>query len=129
MNWVHNSLHPNARGHDAMRAAFLQWLDARAGEDDTGDSDDGEPPEAAQPSGGDRPCVGETGGDLEACSWNWMARQFAGFVLTQGWLVLVAVAGAWLLALQSVRLWRTIFGSPPRDREPVATEGATLDVG
>jgi lysophospholipase L1-like esterase len=26
--WLHNSLHPNERGHDAMRATFTAWLDA-----------------------------------------------------------------------------------------------------
>jgi hypothetical protein len=41
-----------------------------------------------------------------------MARQFAGFLLTQGVLVLPAVAGAWVLALLAVRLWREIFGDP-----------------
>jgi lysophospholipase L1-like esterase len=117
MNWVHNSLHPNARGHEAMRAAFVQWLDARAGEDVEGDTgtDDTDDTEAAQPTDDDAPCLDERGSDLESCSWNWMARQFAGFLLTQGLLVLPSVAGAWVLALLAVRLWREIFGEPTTD--------------
>ncbi|MBD3924296.1 hypothetical protein IEZ26_06655 [Nocardioides cavernae] len=29
--WHHNSLHPNERGHAALQAAFLRWLEARGG--------------------------------------------------------------------------------------------------
>ncbi len=36
-NWIHNSLHPNERGHAAMAAAFTGWLSAqtRTGDDGT----------------------------------------------------------------------------------------------
>lgn len=30
-NWVHNSLHPNPDGHEAMAGAFEEWLAANAG--------------------------------------------------------------------------------------------------
>ena len=103
-NWVHNSLHPNARGHEAMRGAFVRWLDDGA---TTGAI-------AAAPAldvDADGPCAGERGDDLEGCSWDWIARELAAFLLWNAWTVLPALAGAWLLCLQTTRLWRAIFGT------------------
>jgi lysophospholipase L1-like esterase len=116
-NWIHNSLHPNARGHEAMRSALVAWLDRHR---------DLRPPEAtddpaprAVPAGGGTgsPCQGETGDALEECASDWTARQTARYLLTRGWLVLPAVFGAWLVALQLIRLWSAIFDDPPASEE------------
>jgi lysophospholipase L1-like esterase len=116
-NWLHNSLHPNARGHEAMRSALVTWLrrppnlhptrlqagagpsalTAAAGEADTAAS----------------PCSGSRGAALESCARSWAAERTARFFLRSGWQLLPLLLGAWLLALPLVRLWWRIFDDQP----------------
>jgi hypothetical protein len=106
LNWVHNSLHPNARGHEAMRGAFVRWLDEGATTAAT-------PPAPTPAVDADGPCTGRTGDALESCSWDWIAREVAAFLLWNAWTLLPALAGAWLLGLQVARGWRAVFEDEP----------------
>jgi hypothetical protein len=105
-NWVHNSLHPNARGHEAMRAALVAWLVAHP------DLPAASPPPddvaAATVDGSHSPCVAAA--DLDSCTKDWMIRELARVLLTEGLLLLPVLAGAWLVALQLLRMWRGVFG-------------------
>jgi lysophospholipase L1-like esterase len=121
-NWLHNSLHPNARGHEAMRSALVAWLRQHpelhplpeqpvAGPTTSPATDDGG-------SATDSPCLGARGKALEGCARNWAAQQTARVVLHSGWRLLPALLGAWLLALPLVRLWSRIFDDhPPQHAE------------
>lgn len=104
-NWIHNSLHPNARGHEAMRAALVKWLvDKPAAPAD----EDGATLVSAV---ADAPCRGEAGDELNRCAQDWMAREAAQTILSPPWLFTMAAIGigAWLLALQLIRLWRMVY--------------------
>jgi hypothetical protein len=110
-NWVHNSLHPNARGHEAMRSALVTWLDRHPDLGPPAPQQD-RPPQAAPAVGTGSPCLGERRAQLDACAQDWAAQEAARYLLRWGWLVLPALLGAWLLALQLVRLWWAVFGEP-----------------
>jgi lysophospholipase L1-like esterase len=113
--WVHNSLHPNARGHEAMRSALVAWL---AGSPDLRPTpaEPPTPPRVAAPSGAE--CLGRTADDLNDCANAWTSRHAAAYVLTRGWLLIPALVGAWLIALQLIRLWRVVFDDPDRPSPP-----------
>jgi lysophospholipase L1-like esterase len=136
-HWVHNSLHPNARGHQAMYGSLVRWLERN---DLVPSSPSAVPPSAAteqpatEPStASGSPCRGETGNALESCASDWMAREAAVWLLTRGWLVAPALVGAWLVALQLVRLWRVVFDDPTPppsvERNAAPRLGAGLDSG
>jgi lysophospholipase L1-like esterase len=122
-NWVHNSLHPNSRGHEAMRSALVTWLDRHPNIGPPG------PPQAARPQAapaierGSSPCLGQRRAALDACAQDWAAQKAARYLLRSGWLVVPALLGAWLVALQLVRLWWSIFG------EPTISPGKQPDAG
>ena len=104
-NWVHNSLHPNARGHEAMRAALVAWL---VGHPDL-PAASAPPDEVAASTGNSHsPCATAT--NLDACTKDWLIRELARVLLTEGLLILPVLAGAWLVALQLLRMWRGVFG-------------------
>jgi hypothetical protein len=113
-NWIHNSLHPNERGHGQMTRVLASWLDAHrrvvAIPDDAG-SGVHQVRSLPQIMGEDftadycgKPNADVDGCDLDSAGWALAgtARFLLGIV-TPGALLLV---GAWLLALavlQSVR--------------------------
>lgn len=101
-NWIHNSLHPNARGHHAMNGALVSWLGQNP---DLTPAPEAVPaPDRAEMNG---TCL--TAADLEGCTGDWMARESARWLLTRGPIAVPAVVGAWLVALQLLRLWWSIF--------------------
>ncbi|HEY7072664.1 MAG TPA: GDSL-type esterase/lipase family protein, partial [Acidimicrobiales bacterium] len=106
--WVHNSLHPNARGHEAMRSALGAWL---AGSPDLRPTP-AEPSAPTRVSSPDATCAGHIGDALNDCANQWTSRHAAAYVLTRGWILLPTLLGAWLLALQLIRLWRVVFDDP-----------------
>jgi hypothetical protein len=107
VNWFHNSLHPNSRGHELMRAAFVQWLD-----------DHPDPAPAAAdldatlaPSATGEECEGQFAEDLTACGDRWVLRSSGRLLLTKGLVGLLLPIGAWLLAVPMIRRWRMFFGA------------------
>jgi hypothetical protein len=107
-NWVHNSLHPNARGHEAMRAAVVAWIEEHP--DPASWPAATAPPAVAAGLSGDGPCVGS--GDVAGCTRDWMARESARLLLTDGFVLVPVLAGGWLVALVLVGAWRALFGEP-----------------
>ena len=117
LNWFHNSLHPNRRGHELMEAEVVRWLDAHP--------DLGNVVAAARP--GDDPatrtataaartgqrCEGRGGPDLNACTDRWMREQNGRFLLTRGLVVLAIALGAWFLAVALIHLWWVVLGGRP----------------
>jgi hypothetical protein len=123
INWFHNSLHPNARGHELMRGALLDWLDAhpdlevvapRPTGDDGGAATIPSPADDAGSSAGE--CKGLGGADVESCTAKWRVQEIGGFLVTKGLVALLVAAGAWLLALPMIHVSRMIFPLTPDDR-------------
>jgi len=104
LNWFHNSLHPNVTGHELMRSSLMAWLEAHPGLTPVAPSD-GVTITPPEPGGGtgDRCRDSE---NLDACTSTWMREQVGWFMLTKGLIALLVAAGAWLLALCLIRLWR-----------------------
>jgi lysophospholipase L1-like esterase len=107
VNWFHNSLHPNARGHAVMGETVVEWFAARP---DLPAS--AEPPtstvDPAASVSDDGPCRGL--GDAEAlqrCTMGWAFQQTARFGLAAAPVVLMIVGGAWLMSLEAVRRYRS----------------------
>jgi hypothetical protein len=113
-NWIHNSLHPNARGHEAMRAALVEWLVANPDRVRPSEAVRVPVPDEAAIFPQGPPCVGAS--DLEACANDWLVRELARFLLVHGLTGVVLLATAWVLAIQLLRPWRALFG----DEFPVA---------
>ncbi len=113
LNWVHNSLHPNARGHEAMRAALVEWLQPRLSNGDipTSEVPDFEVVDVAQDDGDESSeCEGKLDEELESCSWDWAKRELSKVILLgNGLLLLPVAAGAWVTALSVMLLWRRVF--------------------
>jgi hypothetical protein len=133
-NWVHNSLHPNARGHEAMRSALVAWLERHPDLGPPGPPQGAPAPTVPAVSSGS-PCLGERQAALGTCADEWAARLTAQFVLRWGGLLVPVLVGAWLLALQLVRLWWAVFGPPTivsgetshdADAEPATTAPSQL---
>ncbi|MCW2852298.1 MAG: hypothetical protein JWM84_1962 [Nocardioides sp.] len=117
-NWIHNSLHPNERGHAAMAAAFTGWLSSQTREDADGselaglaalmppaakraDDDVDEPPTDLPPPTKSTTtlCFEKEGGDCgpQADAWA-LARLGPGTILPLLLAALVA-GGSWALAV------------------------------
>lgn len=115
-NWLHNSLHPNAVGHLELAGAVRAWWEGRApGSATPGEADPVPPADGGRAGDDDAPCLGAD--DLQGCISDWMVRGTARALLGVSWVVLPALAGAWLLALALVRAWRVVYspGSPSHD--------------
>jgi hypothetical protein len=107
-NWFHNSMHPNSRGHAAMHGALLTWLrqhhplPAPAAPTGVPDRDVIDIKQLFADPG--HTCRGVS--DVEDCTNDWMLATTSALLLTRGWLLLGAVCGAWLVALQVIRAYR-----------------------
>jgi GDSL-like Lipase/Acylhydrolase family len=138
-NWFHNSLHPNERGHLAMRETLTQWLDRRPEitanrRDPVGAQDNGPPgtPSLEQMMGDPnfRHCDSQSsrpahcGGGVR----HWLAGQVADLTWRSLGPLALIIAGSWVLWLQGIRAWRR-HRRAPRQREvrgvrPVGVAGA-----
>ena len=114
-NWLHNSFHPNARGHQAMRDVLVQWLVANptlmplsvtgaSTEHDIESFD-----EVMDASGAATTGVGTSS---ETTTDGWGISQLALFLKLHILPLILAAIGAWLFCLQGLRLWRI---RPERD--------------
>lgn len=102
-NWVHNSLHPNERGHAAMLRVFQNWLA------------DASPLRASAPTAGGGPGTGQevpTGGPPAQCDLfddsasgcrpqgtTFVAQQVGRLLLTAGGLAGLLLAAVWAAAV------------------------------
>lgn len=119
-NWIHNSLHPNKEGHDAMFSVVTEWLDEHrelvAVNPESGyvaptplpayDEMDSQAHEDAEP-----PCdlfdVPGTAPECRAESTRWALGQVSAQLLSRGYglLLLIGAVGAWSASLTLFR-WR-----------------------
>ncbi len=111
--WHHNSLHPNAYGHDAMNAAFQFWLDGQ--QDGTGKGLAALKPPVARVAAVkgaapiDEKYVAQFSGcaaykidherGCKALSTEWALREAGIFLLLRGPWVLLTIVGAWLIGI------------------------------
>ncbi|MFB6810084.1 GDSL-type esterase/lipase family protein [Streptomyces sp. NPDC056387] len=113
--WLHNSLHPNERGHAAMRAAFTTWLDSH--------------PELLPPAPPDQePATGSAAAEPEPlCGMTFQAANAHCQVRIRAWeleqvrsrwpwllLVLFALAVLWVASIAAFSLLPAT-GRPYRD--------------
>lgn len=117
-NWLHNSLHPNERGHRTIAAVLRAWLDENL--------DDGRPapdpgaelvcdgsaadprcPDLEPPS---RPlpdvCIEERPEDPDACERAWMLDQVRRTTPTASVALGLLVTAQWFLGVQLIAWWR-----------------------
>jgi lysophospholipase L1-like esterase len=116
---LHDSLHPNERGHQAMLAAFDAWLAANPNRSANGPAASAAPvPPAAAANyvaSTTPPCSLTTAGKLNCGvqARTWELQQLTGW----WWLVfpaLIAVAGAWLISIAGLsRIPRSQRSSGP----------------
>ena len=107
LNWLHNSLHPNERGHLAMLTTLGTWLDANANVLARG-QEAGSPPAAAVPGAVAEPepqCSMTAGGDenCKAIARKWMLQQVVGLWLP-GLLTLAGLFVLWMASIAVISL-------------------------
>jgi lysophospholipase L1-like esterase len=132
-NWIHNSLHPNAKGHRVMATAISDWC-GHGTNDGSSTSEDvcpalGEPstlpasvPEPAATTG---QCIQDTWNEqsrskLERCVYKDAYRSTATALIFPGSFVLIGLLGLWALALAATSFVRQKTGDP-------WSPGGTLD--
>lgn len=120
-NWIHNSMHPNKRGHEEMRDAVTLWLehhpDVRNGR--PGATRSAAPGIAAAGFGpidssgrcvdgvlGPPPEDGDVREALEECTNDWTLDEVRKFATFPGSLLLLMILTAWVVGLASVRIAR-----------------------
>jgi lysophospholipase L1-like esterase len=112
--WIHNSLHPNERGHAAMRDALVTWLDDNRFSlnelaDRSGEADGGTPTAPGEAvTEPDPPCTMTVPGDknCQVQARRWEIRQLTGHgrvMLIGAWLGLVLV---WVASMAVLSLCR-----------------------
>lgn len=111
-NWTHNSLHPNARGHEAMLNAAITWFREQdsivSPEPDPSATHLVPPLEALYAGEGEAPelCQPASSEECSLSDFGWLKVQAQGAY--GGWLmpVLIAMAGWWLILLPLRRFAR-----------------------
>jgi len=114
LNWFHNSLHPNARGHRVMSETLVRWLERHPDLKPQPDTapDNGPPgtptiekimgdpnfPYCGRPHSGLAHCEDSTG--------EWTLAQIVTFLQRGTAPLLMVVAGAWVLWLLYILWWR-----------------------
>ncbi|MDA0180073.1 GDSL-type esterase/lipase family protein [Solirubrobacter phytolaccae] len=110
--WIHNSFHPNERGHEAMAEVLAQWVGSHSRL-------------PANPVGADVPSAFSAktmadivGPDVAYCGGadeprycgrsdrDWAITQIGGFLIKVGIPALAVVLGAWLLVMPALARWR-----------------------
>jgi lysophospholipase L1-like esterase len=105
-NWLHNSLHPNERGHEAIEQAVQRWLATHALVDPA--------PSGAAPRVVPDASALSAPGTLELCAPvdghtcdidndGWLAEQLRRLLIADLLPVVLAAAGAWLLITTAIR--------------------------
>jgi hypothetical protein len=100
LNWTHNSLHPNARGHEAMADAARRWFEEHPSLASTSDTSDVEPVPSLRELMDGRAVV--QCGDYPECrvtGGRWVSAQAHRLYERAIVPVAVATVGLWLLVL------------------------------
>jgi hypothetical protein len=119
-HWLHNSLHPNARGHQVMSYALETWLEQAPVKLRAPAS---EPPARGERPGDVRP-VGRVMGTVPICPasatapgpercrtvGDWIADQAAALLRQSIAPLLLVAGGAWALSLWFILWWRRHVG-------------------
>ena len=104
-NWVHNSLHPNEVGHDAMGRVFSAWLDVHPDLSPVPDTGVGQiAPEAVDVAAADQtepPCAltDTSSAGCNAQARDWAVGQTTDIMWPAGLVPLGGLVGAWLLSI------------------------------
>jgi lysophospholipase L1-like esterase len=100
-NWLHDNLHPNEEGHRLIARAIDHWLDAHPLTTTPAPTADltSRVPDITEVVRGDSGTVCLGAPDLTTCSNEWGLARTVGATVSRGWILLVALGGAWLLAL------------------------------
>ena len=134
-NWIHNSLHPNQRGHEVMGDTLQAWLEA-------GPPANGRKPTPGAPAPGERPAdvrsLDSVMGDRQVPQYEgpdaapedldeqvgpWMTAQAANLLRRSSIPLLLLVAGAWIMWLALIARWRDHRSATARSQpaEPVTS--------
>jgi lysophospholipase L1-like esterase len=100
-NWLHDNLHPNEQGHALIAGAIRRWLSAHplSAPPAPTANQSSSVPDITDVVRGDSGTVCLHASDLETCSNEWGLARAVGTTVARGWILLVALGGAWLLAL------------------------------
>jgi hypothetical protein len=97
LNWLHNSLHPNARGHAAVASAFQAWASANSAPEPVaeqqvlpGVADDPDPPCSISGNSDEPSC--------QSITRSWILGQLGG-LWPWALVALLACLGAWMTAV------------------------------
>lgn len=121
-NWIHNSFHPNERGHDELRQTIARWVTSHSGVAPRADrvdqpyqvrsveaimgpdpfeycaaTDDGGPSEA-------RFCRYGASGQIDVGAWKRL--HLAAFLKATGWQIFVWLSAVWIFWIVLVWNWR-----------------------
>lgn len=130
-NWLHNSLQPNERGHEAMRRELQAWLDAHPDLSPVPDTGPAQfEPDAAEVAADDPvdpPClITETGEEgCNALARDWAVEQTIGLLWPAGLIPLAGLLGAWLFWLGVLGWWRA--GGPGGSVDAGGCSGGSCD--
>ena len=116
-NWFHNSLHPNERGHRALRDVLRRWFTQQpavsSNRADPGPGQENGPPRIAtmeelMGDPGFRHCGSATSRPRDCADdvWDWVARQAAGLIWRGMAPAALFLAGGWVVWLSLIRRWR-----------------------
>jgi lysophospholipase L1-like esterase len=123
-NWWHSSMHPNERGHAAMLTSFESWLETNRGTlRPPSPSSDSIPSNTSSVLTADPPCnpLDPSPKGCRAEGTAWAKGQVKTFLLTQGVVAVLALAGAWVAAVALLGLASLRAGmpqAPPKVRWP-----------
>jgi lysophospholipase L1-like esterase len=139
VNWVHNSLHPNARGHKLMAQAIAQWwcLDSGAGAAErdvtqcTGGTAAPVAPDGSVPPDDDSsgPCMVEamdpaSSKALQDCVYERAYQKTAGSLFYPGSVIIAGLLALWALVYAVASELRRRLGGPWNEPAPPLAAGA-----
>ena len=128
-NWIHNSFHPNERGHDELRKTIGAWIRGHPGVGSRAERVD-QPYQVRSieaimgadgfahcavadggTSSGARFCRYEDSGQLDVGAWKRL--HLAAFLKATGWQMFVWLSAVWIFWVVLVWTWRRWRSPPP----------------
>jgi hypothetical protein len=106
-NWLHNSLHPNERGHATIAVAIERWLAGERSPDRAAEAVDlARPVSTPTPSELPEVCGQPTPHDVDACERAWMFGHASAVLVGPSAVMLALVLCYWLVAVELIAWWR-----------------------